>query len=40
MKIIRHPIVPAMFILAVMLGACVMSPLPFDEQEWQQAVDS
>lgn len=39
-KIIRHPIVPAVFILALMLGACVMSPLPFDEQEWQQAVNS
>ena len=29
-----------MFILAVLLGACVMTPLPFDEQEWQQAVVS
>ena len=40
MKMFQHPVVPAMFILAVMLGACVMAPQPFDEEQWHQAVES
>jgi len=36
----RKPTVLAVFILALMLGACVMAPPSFDEEQWQQAVEN